>query len=364
MQVNDKHIKDRIIEVQNKKFKVLSFDTDNLYPQKVEKLINGSGTAKNCTNRLSSFLSGKGLTNKVLENLIINNTSETLYDVLNACINDYSKYRGFAVWRKINDISKSVEFYHVPFEWVRKVYSVDSEDFTAKFAIYNNWDGKKGKQNIDDIQYAWNFTTSEDAILEQVLEDGSIDMYSGQLYYYSADGEQYPLSWIDPIQEDCVVDNQMKIFNYKNITTNFMASHFVLFRNEPERVEKDAIMESLKTAQSAENASKILALWGITKDDFELVKIDVQNHDKLFDLTNTTTKDNIREQFGQNLPFFKGGGSSADMSGEAIKTTYSFYNALTENDRKNICKVFKKLINTWYKPVVDDIEIDILTFGV
>jgi len=105
-------------------------------------------------------------------------------------------------------------------------------------------------------------------------------------------------------------------------------------------------------------------MWGLTKDDFELVKIDIQNHDKLFEATNTATKENIREQFGQNLPFFKGGMTSGDMSGEAIKTTYAFYNALTEMERNEICNVFKKILKTWYKPVFTDIEVIKLTFEV
>lgn len=364
MKVNEKHITDRIITKENKQFSILKYDDNNIYPQNIEKIINGSGTAKNCTDRLSSFLKGKGFTNKVIQDLKINNTNESFYKLFSQCINDFVKFRGFAVWRKINQNSKSVEFYHVPFSYVRKCYSDDSDDYTAQYVIYNNWDKSHGQIKYSDFQYAWAFSDNEDIIMEQIVKDGSIDNYSGQLYYFSADGDKYPLAYIDSIQEDCIVDNQIKVFNYKNITTNFMASHFVLFANEPEEHIKKEIEQSLKLAQSAENASKILSMWGMTEQDFKLIKIDVQNHDKLFEVTNTTTKDNIRERFGQNLPFFKGGMTSSDMSGEAIKTTYNFYNALTEAERNEICEVFSELLKTWYKPILADVQVELLTFGV
>ena len=359
MQINNKHVKDRIAEFDLKKFQIEAYDDDNLYPQKIKQITNGSGTATNCVSRLHSFLIGKGL--PTLNALVVNNTGDTVFSLLNAVTKDYSIFRGFCVWRKINELNKSVEFYHVPFENVRKCMTDDIENFTAKYAIHNDWGGKV---KTDDIQFAWTFSENPDIITEQIVADGGDENYAGQLLYCSADAGKYPLAKIDPVLEDCVVDNQIKIFNYKNITTNFMASHILLFRDEPEQSEKAQILSQLKTVQSAENASKVLALWGLTKDDFSLQKIDIQDHDKLFEVTNETTKQNIREQFGQDLPFFKGGMSSADMSGEAIKTTYSFYNALTERDRMFIVENLNRLFATFYKPIVSNLEIEKLTFEV
>ena len=364
MQVKNKHIKERITADELKKFGIVAYDDDNLYPQKTMMIKNGSSTAKSCTDRLFSFLVGKGLTNKIMENYKVNTTGQSLYNVLVACANDYSVFRGFALWRKINENSRTVEIYHVPFEWVRKVYGKDKDSFTAKYCIYNNWDGAIGKISKDDFQYAWAFNENEDVIIDQIIEDGSIDLYSGQLYYYSADGEQYPLSWIDSIQEDCIVDNQMKVFNYKNVTTNFMLSHIATFRDDPESSVKESINKTMTELQGAENASKMVILYGVDGDNFKLNKVDVQNHDKLFETTNTITKQNIREAFNQDLPFFKGGLGASDLSGEAIKTTYAFYNALTDSDRKSIMDVFSVILKTWYQPIITDVEIEKLTFEI
>ena len=364
MQVQKKHIKERISADELKRFGIVAYDDDNLYPQKIKMIINGSSTAKSCTDRLFSFLIGKGFTNKILQSYKVNGVKSSLHDVFVACANDYKDFRGFAVWRKINENAKTVEMYHVPFEWVRKVYSKDKDNFTAKYCIYNNWDGSLGKINKDDFQYAWAYNIDEDVIIDQIIEDGSIDLYSGQLYYYSADGEQYPLSWVDSIQEDCIVDNQMKIFNYKNVTTNFMLSHIATFSDDPESDVKESINKTLTELQGAENASKMVVLYGINKDNFDLKKVDVQNHDKIFEVTNTTTKQNIREAFNQDLPFFKGGLGASDLSGEAIKTTYAFYNALTERDRMAITDVFGKILSTWYQPIITNIEVEKLTFEI
>ena len=138
MQIQDKHIKERITADELKKFNIVSFDDDNLYPQKIQMLKNGSSTSKSCTDRLNSFLNGKGLTNKILEKYIVNGANETLYNVLVSVFKDYSVFRGFALWRKINVNAQTVELCHVPFEWVRKVYSKDSDNFTAKYCIYND----------------------------------------------------------------------------------------------------------------------------------------------------------------------------------------------------------------------------------
>lgn len=360
MQIQDKHINARVDNDIDKSYNIINYDLDNLYPQNINKIINGSGTAKNCTDRLISFLLGNGLTNKNLENIIINQSKDQFKDLISNVIKDYSKYRGFAIYRRLSQNYKTIELYAVPFEYIRKYFNKDYEGVYDKYVIYDNWDGASGKIDKNDFRHCFEWTDDVNEIQQQIELDGGADTYSGQLLYYSEDRGEYPLAWVDPIQEDCIVDNQMKIFNYKNITTNFMASHFLFFKNEQDEQTKRLIEQSIKQMQGAEQASRFNVIYGIASDEFDLKKIDIQNHDKLFEKTNEIVKENIRERFSQNMPIFRGNLTSADISGEAIKSSYSLYNSHIKQYQKMIENYLTYIVKDYYTTEFNNQVIEIM----
>jgi len=348
MQIQEQHINTRVDNIDNKRYNIVTYDEDNLYPQNINNIINGSGTAKNCTDRLISFLQGNGLTDKSLETIIINENREQLKDILSNVIKDFSKYRGFAIFRRLTSNFKTAELYHIPFDYIRLYFNEKEQCDFKKYVIYNNWDGLQGKININDFRYCYEWSDDLVDIQQQIELDGGTDNFSGQLLYYSEDKGQYPLAWIDPVQEDCIVDNQMKIFNYKNIVTNFMASHFLFFKNEQDEKTKKIIEKSIKNMQGAEQASRFNVIYGVASDEFDLKKIDIQNHDKLFEKTNEIIKLNIQDRFGQTMPIFRGSLTSEDISGEAIKSSYNLYNSHILQYQLILNNYFTYVLNDFY----------------
>jgi len=100
--------------------------------------------------------------------------------------------------------------------------------------------------------------------------------------------------------------------------------------------------------QGAEKASRFNVIYGVGSDEFDLRKIDIQNHDKLFEKTNEIIKENIRDRFGQNMPIFRGSLTSNDISGEAIKSSYSLYNLFIKQYQKMLENYFTYILKDFY----------------
>ena len=60
MKVTINEIPKRLSVKPSKSEGILSYDVDNAYPQRMMRLIGGSGTARNCVRLYAKFLYGKG----------------------------------------------------------------------------------------------------------------------------------------------------------------------------------------------------------------------------------------------------------------------------------------------------------------
>jgi hypothetical protein len=327
-----------------------------------------SGRATLCLNAYGRFLQGKGFVNESLNDIIINKKRETLWLLYKSVIENYSKYKGFAIHINYNAAYEIVELQSIPFEYTR-LTTPDDTEYIGKIAVYDDWAREKSLRTISrimrmDIKAIHVFNPLPEVIQAQVEKVGGWDKYRGQIFWHSDKGpSKYPLCSLDSVLEDCVTDGQIKAFKYNNITTNFLASHLLVTRKvegkgdtdqEPKEFEKMIVQ-----FQGAENPNKIMHVEADYDEDIPtLEKFEHVNDDKLFEYTEKSIHENIRKEL--LIPPVIVGDLIAGKLGtsEEIYDAYALYNALTFKERQELTKLFSSFLQLWHNDLGDDFTIE------
>lgn len=321
---------------------VLAYDIDNAYPQRVMDIIKGSATAFRCNEIYSKFIVGQGFADKTFYKAKVNQLGQTNDFILRRAGNDLAMFRGFALHVNYNANYQITDVYSVPFEHCR--FAVEKDSYIPyAVAVYEDWNRRKYKQikkdNIDFI----NFFNPEN-VEEEVIAAGGFDKYKGQILYFSVDGHEYPTATADPVLEDCVTDGEIKVKKYRDITTNFMASHIFINRavseDENDRNDLQAVLTSF---QGADNSSKIMLVDSPDEtQDPKLVKVDYQDTDKLFEYTEGSIQDNIRKNYGIPSALVDSD-IKAGFSTDIIAQAFDYFSYVTSDERLILEEQFAKV---------------------
>jgi len=203
---------------------IISYDIDNAYPSRMERLINSSVTAKAAAGMYARFLSGQGFADESLNTVIVgkdNFRSITALELLRKIAASIAKFNGVYVRAQFTGYNPSA-FRVEPFRYCR-LGEMDDRDFNAKVVVYNNWDRwrsqklEKGKYIAVDV---WN--PLKEVIDAQVAAAGSFNKWKGQMYYSFLDDEYiYPLSPIDVTKWDADTESQIAIFKNGELRRGF-----------------------------------------------------------------------------------------------------------------------------------------------
>jgi len=344
-------IKPRIYSRKKNKIRgVYSWDIDNLYPQHIEHLINESSTSKSCVTMFKKFLKGNGFSQG--ETFV--NDSQTLNQVLDLSVRDYSKFKGFALYIGYDLLGRIANIKHIPFKYVR------FNDEKTKIIVYDNWDKSQSNRiDKDDFLY-FDFYEPEKALESQ--QNGSM----GQVLYYSNDGTKtYPLSSIDPVIEDAVSDYETKIFKLKNLQNSFMLKGIFVYPeqesdDEAWETQDGAVQKELKKFQGSEGSQTMSLAYSGDMENVPAKYIPVQSkqNDKAFEYTESSVRGSIIRNFNQPKTLHseqEGGLFGRDQYIEA----YEVYNNITHDDRMNINGQYNLLF-----PLMglQPDEIEVLTF--
>lgn len=336
---------------------ILNYDIDNLYPQRMRSYYRSSGTASNCIKTYSKFIKASGFSDKVFYKSKVNRFGQTCDHLLRKVADNISEFRGFALHVNYNLLGKIVDVTHVPFEYCRLAIP-DDYGYVSKVAVYDDWDKIKNKA-IDKkrIQLIDRFNPNQEVILSQIESVGGIENYKGQIIWVSLDGDnQYPLAIYDSVVEDIIANAGIKTYRLRQTTTNFFASHIAEFpfefESEQEREEQNNIIKSF---QGVENSSKIMVIENPNAADpnggLKLHKVDIQDGDKMFQITNQTGKDAILEAFSLP-PVLAGVQIPGKLGNQDMSDAYTYYNMVTYDERliveesfKTVFENFERIIN-------------------
>jgi hypothetical protein len=205
---------------------VYANDTDNAYPERMDRLINNSVTAKSAAAIMVQYLIGKGYGTDA-DNLIINKEKNLkLIDFADDVADDLVKQRGVFIHINWNALYQIADCSVVPYEWCR-IGKKDSNDYAGKVAISKEWlKPKRSEIELVDI-----YNPRKAVIDAQVEKAGGWEHYKGQILFINMDTKLiYPLSRIDSVSEDCDSEAQASIYKNKLLRKGFFGNTLVVTR--------------------------------------------------------------------------------------------------------------------------------------
>ena len=110
----------RIIVRPNQTYGILNYDIDNAYPQRMLELVGASPTAKDCWNKRTKFINGRGFEDTDFARQIVNNNGLTIAKLLKAVARDKALFTGFGIHVNYNANFKICSVNYVRFEDIRQ----------------------------------------------------------------------------------------------------------------------------------------------------------------------------------------------------------------------------------------------------
>ncbi len=340
----------RIDNTINKTEGIVNYDIDNAYPQRLKDIVNNSGSASGCVKMKARFLMGGGFEDEFFYKQKVNKHGLTVDKLLRKICNNMSLLPFVGVHVNYNALYKTSEVNYVPFENMR-LTTCDHKKHPNMIAIYDDWQKTKGAIKWDKVDYINLYNPDTEVIDQEVIEAGGWGNYKGQIHLYSPEGFEYPLADYDSVLEDMQTDGKAKTFKFRNITTNFMASH-LLITDKIEDVDgqtpREDFIAGLEDFQGSDDALKIMHLEkASTESTIELKKVEIQDVDKLYEFTEKSVKDNIMFSFLQPPVLLVQTAGKLGTSTE-IKDATSYYNGITYHERLIIEEMFETVFSNFY----------------
>ena len=333
---------------------------DNQYPERVDRLINNSVTAKMATNLMIQYLLGKGYGE--IDNFKVDDSGLKFIRFADDVANSKVKHRGGFIAVQYNANYEIVGLKVLPFSHCR-IGATDSKEYFGKIGVCKDWsDTKKNTIFWYDV-----FNPQPKVIDAQVEACEGWDNYKGQILYFNDDNEYlYPLSRVDAVLTDC--DNEHLAGVYKNrllrkgffgktmaitrpLIDDSMYPQTIIDENgnpipNPERFrlesEATAFKETIKGFLGAENAEGVLLIetqfnGEKLEDAITFKNIEANINPDLFAKVEETTRKNILVAFN-NLPLIlvESNQGAFGQSGEAFKQAKVFYWESTQKERDDL----------------------------
>ncbi len=339
-----------------------SYDLDNNYPSRMERLINGSVTAKSSAGMLSRFLIGDGFKEEALNKIEVGRDRYerpiTAYKLLRQIAHSISYYAGFYVRAQFDANINVTKLVHEDFRYCR-FGKKDTQDYSGLIVVYNNWDKAKDRK-IDKKDllrvHVWNM--NQDVIKSQVDKAGGFQKYNGQMFFAFEDEYYlYPLSPIDPVYYDADTENQISKFKNGELRRGFYLKKIIHHnRFETEKDAKD-FTNKIMGFQGGGHQSSLLVMEGtfdkdgqlITGENIKIENIEQNINDKIFETYEKSVINNIRKAYNaipQILVDYEDS-KLGTTSGEALFQASAFYNQMTKELRRFISESFVEMFSRW-----------------
>lgn len=327
---------------------------DNAYPQRVERIINNSVTAKACADKAKSFFVGDGFVNPALNDIVVYsdvNGKVTLYKLLSQIAHQISRQKAASLNIQYNALYDIAGVKSIPYRDCR-FGKKDSNDYSGFIHVYDNWDKKpECKFDIKEAEKINVYNPDKNVVKTQFKKG-----YKGQISMLLLDDEYvYPLSQIDPALEDADTEAQIKAFKNGELRNGFFAKYILYHTKFENEKEQEDFKATMKKFVGGEFVSPVLMAEAefneqgefVKSANFQLQKIEQNINDKIFESYEKSVANNIRKSFW-NIPSIlieQQDASLFGQSGEAMKASFQIYNAETKNIRQAIEQWLKDIFS-------------------
>lgn len=365
-----KFVAARLIELSKR---VINFDKSlqvyqngigNEYPERVERVINNSVTAKRATRLFRKYIVGRGFASDDINNFIVNKTKGmSLYRFLYKVANSYTRQNGAFVHINYNLNYEITSLDVLPYTHCL-LGKEDSNKYKGKILVYDNWlRDANPKFDKDKIAIIDVFNPDKKVLEAQIARAGGISKYKGQIFFFNPEETIYPLSHIDEVLNDA--DSEFRASQFKNISlrkgffgkqiaiTPPMVDGDLKARSISKELtdleiaeftaqekERENFKEALQSFVGVENVDGMLHLeMEFEGDDIDkimkFIEIKTNINDKLFAFTEESVSKNIGKALEvPNILIDNHDNSIFGNSGEMITQAKQFYQEQREEDIK------------------------------
>jgi hypothetical protein len=350
----------------DKKLEIYQNGADNLYPERIDRLINNSVTAKMASEMMVQYVLGKGFGEA--DNFKVND-SQKLIDFAIDLADSLVRQRGIAIHFDYNLNFEPINPKVLDFTKVRLGLK-DSKHYNGKILFKNDWSNNKEDAVIFDV-----FNKSDKIVQAQIEKAGTIEKYKGQVMYINLDSRYYyPLSRIDAVINDCDSESQAAIYKNMILRKGFFGKQIIMTpplisNDEPEMVlndlgelvrnrefarrqaEADEVKKTIESFIGSENAGGALMIESpdfINGIDtvFKIQTISSDLNDKMFEYTENSVSKNILMAFN-NIPVALVKSPDSAMfgnSGESITEAKKMYWENTSKERNKLETIINDVV--------------------
>jgi hypothetical protein len=318
---------------------------DNAYPQRVERIINSSVTAKTASNMLKKFIIGGGFEDESLNTIVVNSDllgETTLLKLLSQIANSISKQNGAFIQVQWNANAQITAVKHIPYRDCR-FGKTDSGGYSGKIHVYDNWAKENGAVKLEKIQVIDNFNPIKNVVEKQMETIG----WRGQIASIKFEDEAiYPYSLIDAVLEDADTEAQVSSFKNGELRGGFNAQYFLYhtpFESSQDQIEFKSTIDKFLGGDHQGSIAMIPAEFDddgklVRSKSMELAKIERTFNADAFDAIEKTIANNIRKAFAAipQILIEAPENSIFGTSGEAFVQAFDFYNTQTADYRTAI----------------------------
>ena len=334
---------------------VYTNDEDNLYPNRIEAIINNSPTASRCAKLMEKFISGQGFEDPAQDIIINKAKNYRLSDIKNLAAKSLSFHYGvyfqvfYGIDLKINkiDILPNIKC---------RNSKEDANENKGKI-YFKDWTEKNKFGSKDKPQTFYPYNPNKDVILAQMKADSPkaktieelVAGSTGQVYYLNLTPEfHYSLSLVDCVYNDADTEYRLSLYVNKQMRTGFLDQTIIITQGIDDELD-NLINKQLTELMGSENAGNLMHLTipqGTNIDlDKALVTKQIPSSFKpeLLDKISAHLRKNIMGAFNNPPEEFISGGSGAlfGTSSDKYGELKDFYSEQTAFEREAIEKTFK-----------------------
>lgn len=315
---------------------ILSFDLDNLYPQRIEEISSRSGTCKKAIDRLSRFSRGQGFED--IGQLKINHKGLTFNQSLKFSADDLALNQTVAFHVMYNLNFKISRITPIFSKYCRLGIPEEGTHHVNNIKYSTNWEedpnkDRSGRRTI--IEYDV-FDHRPEIVQAQMIEAGSIKNYKGQIFYKNNTNDLYAKAVFDSVLDDIQAEAEIKLYSLRNLQNGFMSNYIFLYPSVPDSPEeKRKIINEINSQSGANNAGGTTVVFDPSPEIQKNIvqKIDQQNVDKMFPETRKAAKENIIESFGTPKSIMGFNPDAGIFNDQDLFQGYKLYNVETSPDR-------------------------------
>ena len=231
-----------IKEITNKEW--VFFGEENLYPERLIKLYDSSAMHHTALQAIKDGIFGEGI--EMIGDEYINTKGETIDDIFEKIVLDYSIFQGYAlnvIWNR--EGTAIAEVYHLPFANVRSG-KMNEDDEVEQYYFSSHWDNLRKHPAVP--YRAFDVTDNKGDNASQIF----------YYYNYTPGNAFYPLPAYVAGINDIELDAKVSRFHVNNISNGLAPSLFIAFKNgipSPEQ-RRDVYAEIESTFAGEENAGR------------------------------------------------------------------------------------------------------------